>query len=182
MIGIEPWLDILRREALNVVKHSQTKSTLVCTGYNPNTHAVKGILVPYGVETGWVPIGVIGAGSGYGVLVGPRVGDPQALDGDQFDIEFEFGDPNTPVARHRFHSTPDAPPVVQSGEILMMHQKGHKIYFAHDGSVTIYHAAAGGEIAFDSAGDLMVDAKGKNLTIQSVGGNVSINGIVDING
>lgn len=156
------WLDIIRREALNVAKHGQQKSTVICTSYNPNTHAIKGILVPHGVETGWIPLAAIHIGNGYGVLVGPKVGDPEKLDGDQFDVDFEFGDPNTPIAKHRMFSTPDAPPVVQSGEILLMHQKGAKLYFEEDGSVTL-------------------DTNNNPLTINTGSGKLAINGTVDIN-
>jgi uncharacterized protein involved in type VI secretion and phage assembly len=175
------WLDIIRREALNVHFHGQTKSTLVCTSYNPKTHSVKGILVPHGVETGWIPVATQAAGKNWGVMVGPTPGDPQKLDGEQFDVDFEFGDPNTPIARHRLHSTPDTPPEVKSGEILLQHQKGHKLYFAEDGSVTLYHAAHGGTLAFDKDGNLSADTKNQSLSLTAGSGKVAINGIVDIN-
>lgn len=176
------WLDIIRRETQHTHFHGATKSTLICTAYNPKTHAVKGILVPHGVETGWVPVGVTSAGNGFGILVGPKVGDSEKLDGDQFDVEFEFGDPNTPIARHRLFSTPDTPPEVQSGEIMIQHEKGHKLFFAQDGSVTLTHAAAGGNLTFDKDGNLTVDSKSKGITVNAGSANLAINGIVNING
>ncbi len=190
------WLDIIRREALHVHFHGQTKSTVICTSYNPKTHAIKGILVPHGVETGWIPIGVAHAGNGYGILVGPKAGDPQKLDGDQFDVEFEFGDPNTPIARHRLFSTPDAPPEVQSGEILIQHDDGSKFFFAKDKSLTILHGVKNGSIVFDPKGNITMDSKNQNITVQSGTGsqtftaksqtftaqNISLNGQIAVDG
>ena len=129
--------DVMRAYAAQAVAARQFKGTLVTTGYNPQTHAVKGILVPHGIETGWIPIAAVHAGNNYGIACGPKVGDAQALDGDQYDIEFDFGDPNTIVARHRQFSTPDSPPQVQSGEMVVMHESGNKIFFAQDKSMVI---------------------------------------------
>jgi hypothetical protein len=182
MSAIDAWLNIIRREAQFGYMQGQGKSTVICTSYNPQTHAIKGILVPHGIETGWIPVGVQHAGNGFGILTGPNVGSAGALDGDQFDVEFEFGDPNSPMATHKRFSTADTPPQVQSGEILVQHKLGHSLSFKQDGSVTIYHAAKGGMIAFDGSGNMTVDAKGQTMTIQSSGGAVAINGNVTING
>lgn len=172
----------VRRVAQEVVGRAQFKGTLVCTAYNPQTHAVKGIIQPHGIESGWVPVAALHVGNGFGIAVGPRVGSADKLDGQVFDLHFDGGDPDTLVAHHRQFSTHDKPPVVQSGEMLLMHEKGHKLFFAQDGSVTIYHAAAGGVMQFDAQGNIMHDAKGKTLTVQSSGGSVKINGNVSING
>ena len=126
---MDEFWNVVRRIALEVMGSTQIKGTLVCTAYNPKTHAVKGIIQPHGVESGWVPIAALHVGNGFGVLVGPKVGDPQKLDGDQFDLQADMGDPNTLVAHHRQFSTPDAPPEVQSGEMLLMHEKGTKAFF-----------------------------------------------------
>jgi hypothetical protein len=151
-MSIDSWLDVVRREAQHVVDARERKSTLVATGYNPDTHSVKGILVPHGVETGWVPIATHGIGNGWGIVVGPKVGDPQKLDGDQFDVEFEFGDPNTPVARHRVFSNPDKPPVVQSGEILLKHESLGNLFFKQDNSVLLQYKNTNTQLFFDSSG------------------------------
>lgn len=136
---MDEWLDIIRREAANVVASRQLKSTLVATGYDPATHSVKGILVPHGVETGWVRLAAIHAGNGFGIVTGPTPGDDKKLDGDQFDIEFDAGDPNTIIARHRQHSKPDAPPSVQSGEMLIQHKSGHYIKFNAADELVVNH-------------------------------------------
>ncbi len=175
-------LEIIRREISAVLGNRQFKNTLIATSYDKERHAVKGILVPSGVETGWVPIGTIGVGNGFGVVVGPKVGSAEKLDGDQFDIEFENGDPNTPIARHRFFSDKDKPPQVESGEILVQHEKGHKLFFAKDGSVSLYHKEKGGEIKFDKDGNISIDAKDQNINVNAGNGTVKIKGTIDING
>jgi phage baseplate assembly protein gpV len=147
------WLDILRREAGVVAGQRRAKSTLVVTSYNPNKHAVKGTLQPYGVETGWIPVGAIGVGSNYGVLVGPNIGD-------QFSVEFENGDPNSPIATHRLFSSQDTPPVVQSGEILIMSAFSHKITLTKDQKLVIFSQ---GDMTVQTAGTLNVIANALNL-------------------
>ncbi len=136
---MDEWLDIIRREAANIVASRQLKSTLVATSYDPATHSVKGILVPHGVETGWVRLAAIHAGNGFGIVMGPTPGDAKKLDGDQFDIEFDAGDPNTIVARHRQHSKQDAPPAVKSGEMLIQHKSGHYVKFNAADEIMIFH-------------------------------------------
>ncbi|MFH7191284.1 hypothetical protein ACHWGL_30750, partial [Klebsiella pneumoniae] len=96
---MEDFLNVIRREAQHAVGGRQFKQSLVVTSYNPNTHSVKGILVPSEVESGWVPIAVQHAGDGFGIMSGPNAGTAEKLDGDVFDIEFENGDPNTPIAK-----------------------------------------------------------------------------------
>ena len=136
---MDEWLDIIRREAANMIAAKQMKSTLVATGYDPATHSVKGVLVPHGVETGWVRLAAIHAGNGFGIVTGPTPGDATKLDGDQFDIDFDGGDPNTIVARHRQHSKQDAPPNVASGEMLISHKSGHYVKFNAADELVVYH-------------------------------------------
>jgi hypothetical protein len=127
---IDEWLDIIRREAFNAVDQRQQKSTLVVTSYDKDRHAVKGTLQPHGVETGWVPIGSQAVGNGFGIASGPSVGD-------QFNVEFENGDPNAPMATHRLFSTSAKPPSVESGELAIVSQFGHKITMTKDGKLIV---------------------------------------------
>lgn len=130
-------LNVMRREAAVAVASREFRGTLVVTAYNPKTYAVKGIIVPHEIESGWVQITGDHIGKGFGNLAGPKVGSADALDGDQFAIEFDRGDPNTLVATHRIFSDQDKPPVVQSGEMLLQHESGNKVFFAADKSVTV---------------------------------------------
>lgn len=138
MAELDEYLEIVRREAGILIGQRALPSSLVTTSYDPKKHAIKGMLMPHGVETGWVPIGVQGAGKNFGIFIGPHAGDPQKLDGDQFSIEFENGDPNTPVARHRLSSDQDTPVETQSGEHNHISQFNHVIHAAlKDGSLSI---------------------------------------------
>lgn len=144
------WLEIIRRESDVVTSGRNLKSTLIATSYDPKKHQIKGILVPHGVETGWVPIATNSAGKNWGIMAGPEVGSADKLDGHQFDIDFENGDPNSPIARHRMFSSEDTPPEVQSGEVLLRSKEG---------------ASA----SLDKNGDLIV--KNKNGVVSKMVGN-----------
>ncbi len=137
MTDTDELMSHIRRIAQEVMGRSQFKGTLVCTAYNPQTHAVKGIIQPHGIESGWVPLAALHVGNGFGIAVGPRVGDPKKLDGQVFDLHFDGGDPDTLVAHHRQFSNTEKPPVVQSGEMLLQHESGNKVFFAADKSVTV---------------------------------------------
>ena len=137
MIDASEFVHYIRRIAQEVVGRSQFKGTMICTAYNPKTHAVKGIIQPHGIESGWVPIATMHAGNGFGMLAGPRVGSAGKLDGQAFDVSFDQGDPDTLVAHHRQFSSSDQPPEVQSGEMLFQHESGNKFFFAADKSVTV---------------------------------------------
>lgn len=148
MIDIGEWDNHIRRIAAEALGALQFKGTIVCTAYNPKTHSIKGMIQPHNIESGWVPLSVIHAGPGYGILVGPRVGDPKKLDGQVFDLHFDGGDPDTLVATHRHFSTPEPPPEVQSGEVLVMQEGGSKVFFDKDKQVTLAHGPSGNTFVF----------------------------------
>ena len=202
MIGIEmdELLNHVRRICQEVVGRQQTKATLVCTAYNPATHAVKGIIQPHGIESGWIPVAAIHVGKGFGILVGPRVGSADALDGQVFDIHPDLGDPDTWVAHHRQFSAADQPPMVQSGEMLLQHESGTRTFFDKDGqlthmhgpsgntfvfandkSITVTHKDSGSMIQIDKDGNHVHDPKGKSITIKgatiALTGNATLNGL-----
>lgn len=138
----------------------------VVSSYDPKTHAIKLMRQPESIETGFLPHHALHVGNGWGVMVGAQVGD-------QYVLGHVNGDVEVPYIAARIFSDKDKPPVVKSGEILAQHQKGHKLFFAEDGSVTLYHAAVGGNITFDKDGNLTADAKSKTFHIK--GTNVEIN-------
>ena len=104
---IDAWLDIIRDEVATVSSMRNWKGTVVVTSYDPTKHAIKGILVPHEVETGWIPLGSGMIGNGYGDVMAPKAGSATDLDGDQFNVEYDNGDPNTPIATHRIFSEAD---------------------------------------------------------------------------
>lgn len=154
------WLEtFVRRAASEAVGAQQFKGTLVCTGYKPEGHLVKGVVVPHGVESGWIPLGAIHAGNGFGILVGPKVGDPEKLDGDQFNVEFDAGDPNTLIATHKIHSTKDVPPTVQSGEMLLMHEGKAKVLFDKDKNLVVGGSQDNQQVMLNQDGSVLCQDK-----------------------
>ncbi len=107
--------------------------------------------------------------------MGPKVGSPTQLDGDQFNVEFDNGDPNTPIATHRIFSDVDVPPQVQSGEMLRQHSSGTKVFLAQDGSATMLHGPTQASVVIDKDGNITHDGKGQNVTVVTSGsGSVSV--------
>jgi len=159
---VDEFTNHIRRIVHEVMGRSQLKSTLVCTAYNPKIHAVKGIIQPHGIESGWVPVAALHVGNGFGILVGPRVGSAEKLDGQVFDLHQDGGDPDVMVAHHRQFSTPETPPQVQSGEMLLQHESGNKVFFAADKSVTVI-GQSGSQTKHHADGRIsMKPATGKN--------------------
>jgi phage gp45-like len=113
------------------------------TSYDPNKHAVKVTIQPEGVEAaGWIPLGAVGVGNGFGVLCAPNLGD-------MVMIEFSEGNGRAPRVVGRFFSTVDVPPAVPSGETWLVHQSGSFLKFHNDGSIEV-KAAAGATYAAQS--------------------------------
>ena len=100
------------------------------SSYNPNTYAVKVLIQPEGVESNWMPLGSIGVGSGWGVAVGPQIGD-------QVVVVFQEGDFSGGIVVARLYSVSSPPPVVASGEIAIQHESGAILRFNADGSVNL---------------------------------------------
>lgn len=165
-------LDIMRREAAAQAAQRQTQAVLVVTSYNPEKHAVKGTLQPYGVESGWIPVATIGIGSGCGVVVGPSIGD-------QFAVEFQGGDPNSPVAVGRLFSSSDTPPKAESGEVIIKSQFGHEFRLTKDGKLTI---TAQGDTKLDVTGKLDISASGDTTIAVTGGATISASGALNITG
>ena len=158
---IDGLLDIIRDEVATVASMRNWKGTVVVTGYDPIKHAVKGILVPHEVETGWIPIGTGAIGSGYGDAIGPKVGTADQLDGDQFNVEFDNGDANTPIATHRIFSDTDAPPQVQAGEMIRRHEMGQQLFFNQAGDAILSR---------DDGSMMMLKASGDAVVMPKTGG------------
>lgn len=168
-MDMSPWTDFIRRQVETLLVRMHPSETMVATSYNPQSHAVRGIVVPHGVETGWVPISTPMAGAGYGVVVGPEIGSGDGLDGNVFHMTFEQGDQNLPRAHGRTFSAQDPPPVAQSGEVVMQGKWGGGVKLAVDKSVTIsgtagsitVHNPDGSITHTDSAGGIIHQANGK---------------------
>ena len=128
------------------------------TSYDPDSFAVKVMLQPQGIETGWLPIRVLQSGNGFGVYAAPNIGDLAS-------VEFLEGDTNVGRCTGFVPNDVDKPPPVQAGEIWIKHQDGALVKFLPGGVMRM--EAPGG---FEMIGDA-------DLT-----GNLSVSGTVKAGG
>ena len=105
------------------------------TGYDPENGVVKVAIQPEGRETNWIKLDCPGVGNGWGVQVGPQIGD-------EVTVSFESGDPNLGKVTARHTNSLNQAMPVPSGEIWMVHKSGSLLKFNSDGSVTLHTVAA----------------------------------------
>jgi phage baseplate assembly protein V len=144
------------------------------SGYDPGSHSVKVTIQPEGFDTGWIQLSAMGVGNGWGVLVGPQLGD-------EVSVAFDGGDPNLGKITGRYFSDVSPPPAVPAGETWLIHKSGSLLKFTNDGKVRIHavnalsveseaminyaapaHHFTGGPISMDSTltvtgGDVIAD-------------------------
>jgi phage baseplate assembly protein gpV len=151
----ELW-NMVRREIQRTIEDRMQGRVGTVSSYDPDRHAVKMLLQPEEIETGWVPIASPHIGNGFGIVVGPGIGD-------QMTIGYHEGDLNSPYASGRLFSDDDQPPVAQSGELVLQTQ-------------------AGVVIKADKTGALSITLNNQALTINSGSGQITITGPVAIVG
>jgi uncharacterized protein involved in type VI secretion and phage assembly len=109
------------------------------SSYDASNHAVKVQLQPEDPEIGpqdsnWMPLGAIGIGNGWGVAVGPQIGD-------QVLVVYENGDFSSGTIVARVFSVAQPAIAVPSGEIWMVHESTSLLKFHNDGTVAITAAS-----------------------------------------
>ncbi|WP_175969617.1 phage baseplate assembly protein V [Burkholderia sp. BCC0322] len=133
--------------------------TGIVSSYDPNRHAVKVKIQPEDVElVGWIPVSAPGVGNGFGVLVGPNIGD-------MVQITFNEGNERAPRVTARFFSNANPPVIVQSGETWMVHKSGSTVKLTNDGKVTL----------IDKAGSTVV-MNGDGSGVMTFSGGLTLNG------
>lgn len=129
-IMAEFW-NYVRLQVHRVIRAEISRNSVgIVTGWDPDKHLAKVKIQPFGNETGWIPVSAHHVGNGYGVMVG-------LSNGDQVEIGYQEGDPNTPRVIGRYHSDKDKPPRVESGEILIKHKSGSSFFLDKNGDVHI---------------------------------------------
>ncbi|QIY81513.1 phage baseplate assembly protein V [Chromobacterium violaceum] len=138
------------------------------SAYDPGNYAVKVLLQPDGVETGWIQLDAVGVGNGWGLACGPQIGD-------EVSVEFTRGNTNagSVVSRHfNDENVPIGPP---SGETWMVHKTGASLKLTNDGNVT----------ATDPSGTVLQLSNDGNVRITGnlvVSGNTTIQGTTTSHG
>ena len=100
------------------------------SGYDPARPAVKVQLQPEGNETGWIPLGSLWAGNGWGMFAAPPIGG-------QVEVTFIEGHPEAGVVGLRFFSDVDQALSVPSGEFWLVHANGAFVKLTNDGKLTL---------------------------------------------
>jgi phage baseplate assembly protein gpV len=137
------------------------------SSYDAGNHAVKVIVQPVDPEFGtqesnWMPLGAIGIGNGWGVAVGPQIGD-------QVLVVFEGGDFSSGTIVARVFSVAQQAPAVPSGEIWALHSTGAFIKMVTSGDINVstpgnLNATVGGNMTANITGNATTNAKQANVT------------------
>ncbi len=157
MSDIESLHNIIRQQVQRAMAQWSPQSRVgTVSSYDKKTHSVKVMLQPENRESNWIPIAVQHTGNGFGILVGPKIGD-------QLEIGFHQNDPSTARVIGRYHSEKEKPPQVESGEMLLKHESGSTIFFDKNGNIRIN---AQGELRIKAGGGVKFNS-GTNIDINS---------------
>lgn len=145
------------------------------SGYDPASYSVKVTFEPDGAETGWIPLGALAVGDGWGILAPPAIGD-------QIEVLMQDSDSNAGVAASCLFNNVDVPPTVQSGEIWMLHKSGAFFKLTNDGkgSLSDGHGASvvlNGDGTISSAGTWTHTGTMKITSTLEVDGQTTLAGV-----
>jgi len=128
-MSIEHIKNLIRIEAHRVISIFAKPRWGIVNAYDPAHHSVRVEIQPSGKITGWMPLGSIWIGNGWGCYATPNLGD-------KIDIHYQQDDPNAPYACMRFFSGIQ-PLAVQSGEFWLVHQSGASLKLTNDGKASL---------------------------------------------
>jgi hypothetical protein len=109
--------------------HADPKIGLV-TGYDPARYAVKVTLQPAGNITGWLPLGAVWVGAGWGLYAPPSIGDMVMVD-------FAEGHGEAGHVALRFFNDVDQALPVTSGEFWLVHKSGAYFKLLNTGALAL---------------------------------------------
>lgn len=178
-------------ELLHQVKHAATQQQEAyrpdvyghVASYDPVGHRVRLVIPSLGdgdgnyVLTGWMPLGTIAAGNGWGVQIAPMGGASvqSPTNGEKCKISIMERNYGVAVCAEMCFDQVYAPPfaTLQPGEIAIKAQSGSYLYFHENGQV---------ELTLPT-GDLLATAVQGNITAVAEQGNASVTatqGSVDV--
>lgn len=166
MRGMSALANAVRQQSRMAQNDYSLPRLATISGYDAASHAVKVQLQPADPVTGpqdsnWMPLGAIGIGNGWGVAVGPQIGD-------QVLVVFEGGDFSSGTIVARIFSVEQPAPAVPSGEIWAVHSSGGYLKLTNDGKVGL-----NGQAEVDvTAPTVNITATG-NVSVQA-GGTASV--------
>ncbi len=150
-------LDVMRREAERILSVKTFPRFGVIQNYDPNNYRAKVMIQPENILSGWLPISSEYVGAGFGLFIGPAIGDTvlcQFVDGD-----FGMG-----VIGSGKIFLPTMPPVpCPSGQVMLIHSSGTFIKLMNAGDLDMNVA---GNLDLSVTGNLNATVTG-NATITS---------------
>lgn len=171
----------VRLQAQRAMLGSQDTVRGIVTGYDPDAFAVKVMIMPEEVPTGWLPLASPWIGNGWGMMFAPSIGD--AVSVHFFDGEIQSG-----YVEGRFYNNIDRPLSVQSGEAWLVHSSGSFVKLTNDGKLLLNGSAeidmtapvlnvtttgavtvnAGGNVSVSAAGSATVSAASAVIQAASI--------------
>ena len=130
MRGTQLFQNMMRMHAVAAANLRAESKLGTISGYDPARPAVKVQLQPEGNETGWIPLGSLWVGNGWGMFAAPPIGG-------QVEVTFIEGHPEAGVVGLRFFSDVDQALSVPSGEFWLVHGKGSFAKLTNDGKLTV---------------------------------------------
>lgn len=132
---MEHILNQMRQEAARAVSGRMHVTLAMVKSYDPNNYAVKALLWPEELETGWLPVASAWVGNQWGLFLPPAIGDMVAVYFIEGALEAGFVGP-------AFFNVQQRPLTVPNGEAWLVHQSGSFLKLRNDGSVEV-NATAG---------------------------------------
>lgn len=177
-------LNAARREAQKVLEQKAFTRIGTVTSVNPANYTAKVIIQPEGFESGWLPVGSIAVGDGWGFYALPEPGT-------SVEVTFQMGDWDSGLIGSRFFNRRVRPKAgVQAGEFLLAHKTGALLRFKPDGTVRIetpedLELQVGGDLVANVTGQAQVTATAQAVvTAQTVlvAGNLGVQGTIKATG
>lgn len=129
MRNVKRLQNVMRATAMGAQNaHADSKKGLV-SAFDPARYAVKVFLQPFGNETGWIPLGALWVGAGWGLYAPPSIGD-------LVEVHFEDGHGEAGAAALKFFNDVDQPLSVNSGEFWLVHKAGAFLKLLNSGALT----------------------------------------------
>lgn len=122
--------NVMRQETQMAVSHLAFSRTGTVQNYDPDRHAVRVLIQPEGILTGYIPVKEPWVGNGWGMYAPPSIGDV-------VDVEFLQGSKDSSGAGLRYYSAKTKPLSVPSGEFWLVHKTGSLLKLHNDGSVEV---------------------------------------------
>jgi phage baseplate assembly protein gpV len=181
---MEPLLNIIRRECARVLGLRATEQAGTVSSYDPASHSVKVLYQPENTESGWLPVGSIAVGNGFGAHFAPNIGD-------QVVAHFLNGEREAGIVGPRLYSTADQPLSVPAGEFWIMQSPTCGIKLQGGDAISIIGATlnatlsgagtitVGGDLTAMIDGDLTASISGSG-TITA--GTLTVDGVLAVTG